>query len=927
MGKKVLIIVAAIIVFIVIIFSSITNLLFDFLWFSELGYKNIFTTILSTQILLGIAGFFISFILIFINLKIAHYLTRKKEISSAVSMQGININKYINKLLLVVSLLFAFFIGLSISANWEIVLQYLNSTSFGSQDPVFKKDISFYFFTLPFYKLIINSIYSLLIISLIGAAVIYLIKGILKIPQKITNQFLENTRNKFSQFNVENVGTKVENVGTEETQDISNEKKKAKIHLSIIVAVLFLLTAARLYFLKIPELVYSNTGPFTGASYTDIHATLPLYQVLITIAIIGFILSVISIGRRKNKFILAGIALYFIASTIGFVYPSIIQKFIVAPNELAKESLYIENNIEATQKAWKIDQVEKRELSTETSLNMNDIKENELTIKNVRLWDREPLLDTFSQIQEIRTYYDFISIDDDRYTINGEYRQVMTSPRELNTLALPHRTFINEHLSFTHGYGLTLGPVNQVTEEGLPLLFIKDIPPTSDIKSLQVKRPEIYFGEIPSDFVFVNTKAQEFDYPKGDENVFADYQSDSGIKTDSLFKKALLAIKFNSFKVFLSNDITSDSRALYYRNIDERVKKVLPFLQFDSDPYIVVTDEGNLKWIYDAYTESNLYPYSEKIDGINYMRNSVKIVIDAYSGKMDLYIVDKDDPIIQTYAKIFNSTFKDLSEMPEDLKKHIRYPQDIFEYQTDLFKTYHMEQAQVFYNKEDMWAIPRLEKESSKDDPMMRHLIMKLPGEEKEEFIFMVPYTPRNKDNMSAWMVARNDGDHYGKLVVYRFPKQKLVYGPKQITNRINQDPTISEQISLWDQRGSQVIQGNLFVIPIKESILYVRPLYLRAEGGKIPELKRVIVAFENKISMEKTLDEALSKIFEGKVETTKDTTKEDSTKKRTETKEDLIKQANEHYIKAEQAQKDGNWALYGEEIEKLGEVLEKLNQ
>ena len=917
MTKKLLVIIASIIFFIVILFSSVVNLTFDYLWFSELGYKNIFTTILSTQLLIGIASFIVSFILIFSTFKIAHFLTRKKEISSAISNQSIDFNKYINNLLLIISLVFGFFISVSLSANWEVVLQYLNSTDFGTSDPIFKKDISFYFFTLPFYKLIINSLYSILIISLIGTAIIYLAKGILKLPKKITNQFFGNTQGKFSQFNVENVN--------EDSTD-SKDSKKAKIHLSIIVALLFLLTAARFYFVKINELVYSNTGPFTGASYTDIQATLPLYKVLVTVALIGFILSIISISRKKNKFILAGIALYFVASTIGFVYPAIIQKFIVVPNELSKESLYIENNIKATQEAWNIDQVEKKELSTETSLTMEDINDNELTIKNVRLWDREPLLDTFSQIQEIRTYYDFMSIDDDRYTINGEYRQVMTSPRELNTVALPHRTFINEHLSFTHGYGLALGPVNQVTEEGLPLLFVKDIPPTSDIETLQIKRPEIYFGEITSDFVFVNTKTQEFDYPKGDENVFTEYQGDGGIKADSIFKKALLAIKFNSLKTFLSDDITNDSQALYYRNINERVKKVLPFLNFDNDPYLVVTDEGKLSWLYDAYTESDLYPYSQKMGGINYMRNSVKIVIDAYSGKMDLYLADKNDPLIQTYAKIFNNTFKDLSEMPEDLKKHIRYPQDIFEYQTELFQTYHMEQAQVFYNKEDMWEVPKLNKETNKEDPMMRHLIMKLPGEEKEEFIFMAPYTPRNKDNMSAWMVARNDGENYGKLVVYRFPKQKLVYGPKQINNRINQDPTISQQISLWDQGGSEVIHGNLFIIPIKESILYIQPLYLRAEGGKIPELKRVIVAYEDKIVMEETMDQALAKIFGEKVETPKDK-KELPKEESIETTESLIKQAKEYFEKAQQAQKDSNWALYGEEIKKLGEVLEELNQ
>ncbi len=913
MSKKLIIIASVIIFLIVILFKSFVNLSFDFLWFSEQGYKNIFTTILSTQFIAGLASFFISFVLIFLTFKTAFYLTRKKEISSVISNQGLNINKYINKFLIVISFILALFIGLSTASYWEIILQYLNSTSFGTQDPIFKKDISYYIFTIPFYKLIINSLYSLLVISLIGTTVIYLIKGLLKLPKKIINQF--------SQFNIENTTVDIDN----------NEKKIVRTHLSLIIALLFLLTAARFYFVKIYELLYSNTSTFTGASYADVHAVLPFYKILISVALIGFVLSIINTIRKNNRFIITGISLYFIAVILSFIYPSIIQKFIVVPNELDKESLYIENNIKGTQTAWNIDKVEKRELSTDTSLDINDIKDNELTIKNVRLWDRDPLLDTFSQIQEIRTYYDFISIDDDRYTINDEYRQVMTSPRELNTQSLPNKSFINEHLSFTHGYGLTLGPVNQVTNEGLPLLFVKDIPPVSDIASLQIKRPQIYFGEIPSDFVFVNTNAQEFDYPKGDENMFTEYQGDAGIKVNSIFKKALLALKFNSLKTFLSNDITNNSQALYYRNIDERVKKVLPFLQFDNDPYIVIDENGTLKWICDAYTTSSLYPYSQKLNGINYMRNSVKIIIDAYSGKMDIYIADSNDPIIQTYAKIFPDTFRDLSEMPQDLKSHVRYPQDIFEYQTELYQTYHMEQAQVFYNKEDMWEIPMLNKESSNNDPMMRHLIMKLPGETSEEFIFMVPFTPRQKDNMSAWMVARNDGDNYGKLVVYRFPKQKLIYGPKQIKNRINQDPTISQQISLWDQRGSEVIHGNLFIIPIKESILYIQPLYLRAEGGKIPELKRVIVAFENKISMEENLDQALEKIFgvqsDVSTESNTESIETSTSVSTTGTDQDLINQANEHYKNAEQAQKDGDWTLYGEEIKKLGDTLEKLNQ
>ncbi|MDZ4384539.1 MAG: UPF0182 family protein, partial [Nitrospirota bacterium] len=466
-------------------------------------------------------------------------------------------------------------------------------------------------------------------------------------------------------------------------------------------------------------------------------------------------------------------------------------------------------------------------------------------------------------------YYDFISIDNDRYRLNGDYRQVLLSPRELNPASLPQRTFINEHLTFTHGFGLTLSPVNEVTPEGLPVLFLKNLPPSSSVASLSVSRPEIYYGELAGNWVVVNTQTKEFNYPSGEENVFADYEGTGGVRIGSMFRKALFALRFGSLKILLSNDITPDSRIMYYRNIKERVRRALPFLSMDSDPYMVVTQKGELKWIYDAYTTSDRYPYAELVNDafgslpgnrLNYIRNSVKVVIDAYDGKMTFYIADKEDPVIQTYAKIFKGSFIPLDEMDENLRTHIRYPEDLFAYQTMLYTVYHMDEAQIFYNKEDQWQIPVIAR-GKQADSMMRHMIMKLPGEIEEEFILMIPFTPRGKDNLSAWMVARNDGEFYGQLVVYRFPKQKLVYGPMQITNRINQDAEISRQISLWDQRGSEVIRGSLLVIPIEEALIYIQPIYLRAEGGKIPELKRVIVAYENRIAMEETLDSALASV------------------------------------------------------------------
>jgi len=508
---------------------------------------------------------------------------------------------------------------------------------------------------------------------------------------------------------------------------------------------------------------------------------------------------------------------------------------------------------------------------------------------------------------------------------------VLLSPRELDSTSLPQRTFINERLTFTHGYGLTLSPVNEVTPEGLPVLFLKDLPPASEIASLAVQRPEIYYGEQASDWVVVNTKTREFDYPSGEENIYVSYEGTGGVQVKSLFRKALFALRFKSLKLLLSGDTLGDSRIMFYRNIEERVQRVVPFLSLDGDPYMVVTQDGRLKWIYDAYTTSNRYPYAEMVSdafgaapgrSINYIRNSVKVVIDAYDGSMTFYVVDKEDPVMQVYASMFKDSFLPIEEMSDDIRSHIRYPEDLFTYQTNLYAIYHMDETQVFYNKEDQWQIPTVTS-GAQADPMMRHMIMKLPEEEEEEFILMIPFTPRGKDNLSAWMVARNDGEFLGQLVVYRFPKQKLVFGPTQINNRINQDADISRQLSLWDQRGSEVIRGNLLVIPIEESLIYVQPIYLQAEGGRIPELKRVIVAYENRIVMEETLDLALGRVFGDRRATEQvDEADPKGIEKAPIMPASAIQRAKELFNRAMQAQRSGNWALYGEEIEKLGEVL-----
>ncbi len=796
-------------------------------------------------------------------------------------------------------------LGSITAVNWQEILKFFSSTPFGEFDPIFKKDIAFYLFSLPAFNIGLGILKLLIVISLISSGIIYILKGSLNLAG-----FL-------------------------------GKKPKAQLHLGILVF-LFLITTAFGTYLSLFKLLSTQSGPIFGAAYTDVAIMIPILKISIGLTVLIAILTLFWGISGKLAPLIAAISLYVFIGIVSAIVPFLFQKLIVAPNELVKETPFIKYNIAATRQAYGLDKIEERDISADKPLTSSDIASNNLTIKNVRLWDREPLLSTFSQIQEIRTYYEFVSVDNDRYLINDEIRQIMLSPRELASESLPNRSWINEKLTFTHGYGIAGGPVNQVTAEGLPVLFVKDLPPKSEFKQLIVNRPEIYYGELTNDYVIVKTKSKEFDYPKGEENVYTTYQGKGGIKIDSFLKRLFFAIKTNSLKLFLSNDVTSESRILYYRNIKERVEKIVPFLTLDRDPYAVVAD-NRIYWIYDAYTKTNDYPYSQPLvlngGSVNYIRNSVKIVIDAYDGSISFYQVDTDDPMIRTYAKIFPNLFQPMNKMPKSLLAHLRYPEDIFSLQTAVYTTYHMDNPQIFYNKEDQWEIPTISEgqEQGTTDAVQqmgpRHMIMKLPGEKKEEYILMLPFTPRGKDNLSAWMVARNDGDSYGKLIVYRFPKQKLIFGPKQVIGRINQDAEISRQISLWDQRGSQVIQGPLLVIPIEESLIYVRPLYLKAETGKIPELKRVIVAYENKIAMEATLETALSRIF-GATEKTEqpfdsfDATQDKSAQGKptitVDQTNDLFKQAQELYDEAIRSQKEGDWARYGETIKRLGEILKR---
>ncbi|MFH1833153.1 MAG: UPF0182 family protein [Candidatus Levyibacteriota bacterium] len=909
-----------------VLLLNIVSLVTDWWWYSEVGYSEIFIKSLSAKIIVGFSAGLIAAVFLLTNIFFALRSKIPWTIKIPEAMVGTSqplslSSGLFGKLSIIISLIISIFIGLIAASNWSDVLRFLSQVPFDQKDPLFGLDVSFYVFSLPVYSLGLSLIKILLLVSLIGCCTAYILRGSLKLSSI------------FGKFGSPQLTAKPKKLHDAYSPSAIQTDKKARLHIGILLFLFFTATAVGTHF-SIYDLLISQSGVVFGAVFTDANIVIPILRASVFIYGFSAILALFYGISGRVAPLLGAVLLTIIVGFASSIFPSIFQKLVVAPNELVKEAPFIKNNIYASRKAYGLDNVEEREIAADKPITASDIAANNLTIKNVRLWDRDPLLSTFSQIQEIRTYYEFASVDNDRYMINDEIRQIMLSPRELASDSLPNKNWINETLTFTHGYGAAAGPVNQVTPEGLPVLFVKDLPPKSEVEELKITRPEVYYGEILNDYVIVKTKSKEFDYPKGEDNVYTSYAGKGGVEINSSLRRIFYALRFGSLKLFLSSDVTRESRIIYNRNIKERVSKIAPFLTYDRDPYLVISD-GKLRWILDAYTSTDRYPYSQplSIDGnkVNYIRNSVKVVIDAYDGSVKFYQSDPDDPIIKAYSKIFPKTFQKLSDMPKSLIVHLRYPEDIFTLQTTIYTIYHMDDPQIFYNKEDQWEIPAITQGDELQAMDPRHMIMKLPGEKQEEFILMLPFTPRAKDNLSAWMVARNDEEQYGKLMVYRFPKDKLVFGPKQIIGRISQDAQISQQISLWDQTGSQVIQGPLLVIPIEESLVYVRPLYLKATTGKIPELKRVIVAYENKIAMEETLEEGLAKIF-GNVEgQTKPS--EEIFLQATEpisidiTKEDLLEQASQAYKSAINAQREGDWGRYGEEINTLGEILNRLKQ
>nr|MDA3824109.1 UPF0182 family protein [Bacteroidales bacterium] len=611
---------------------------------------------------------------------------------------------------------------------------------------------------------------------------------------------------------------------------------------------------------------------------------------------------------------------------LGTVYPAIQQRFVVDPNELDKERPYIKNNIEFTRVAYRLNNIKVQPFANKKNLTYKQIQKNRNTLENVRLWDWRPLKPTYKQLQALRQYYQFKNVDVDRYIINDKKVAVNISARELdiNELDANSRTWQNQHLIFTHGYGAVMSRVDRATAEGLPVLLLSDFPPQTEIKELKVTRPEIYYGEHNNKYIITNTSQNEFDYPSGKDIAFTKYKGSGGIKLDSFFKRLIFAVHYKDMNILISNNITDKSRILFRRNIIQLAKKLAPFLAIDGDPYMVVS-KGKLFWIIDAYTTSDQFPYSKRMQinrrtSINYIRNSVKIIVNAYNGKITFYISDKKDPMIQAYHNIFKDLFKPFDSMPKDLQKHIRYPSTVFDIQSKLLLRYHMTSPDIFYKNEDLWQIPKQVYDQTEETMSSYYLVTRLPGEKRDEFILIMPFTPDKKNNMLAFMVAKCDTPGYGELKLYTLPKDKLSYGPLQIEGRINQNPEISKQLTLWNQKGSRVIKGNMLAIPIEESLIFIEPLYLKADSSEMPELKRVIVSFNNKIVMEKNLSTALERLFyKGGTSFIQDN---DITAKPGENVKILAARALSHYTRAQNMLKKGDWAGYGKELKTLENIL-----
>ena len=891
-------------ILVLVLFNRLMAFYTDLMWYESLGLSSVFMTRLWAQFALFAVGALAFWLFLAVNVWIMQRLALRLPFGPGgrtpleIFADGAGVR--VASLVLGAGAVIALFVGMSTSTQWEQVLVYLNQQPFNLNDPLFNNDISFFIFTLPIWAAARSWLMFLLGTTLVAVAL-------------VCGFFWRWWR-----------------VG-----------RPALTHLAILGTLLLLLVAWQ-YRLDAYELVFSRRGSFTGAGYADVRAQLPAYNILFFVTLITSVLLLVTALLRQAWRVMVGVlGLWIVVAVLaGNVYPSLVQRFQVNPNELNLERQYIENNIEYTRIAFDLDEIDLKSYEVSPDLTAEELLTEEETVRNVRLWDYRPLLQTYNQIQALRQYYQFNDIDVDRYEIDGEMHQVMLAARELvpDQLSDDAQTWVNRRLVYTHGYGVAASPVAQVTRDGLPSFYLKDLPPQGVIT---VTQPQIYFGEMNGDYVIGRTTEAEFDYPRGDGNVTTRFEGNTGIAM-TLWARLLFAIHFADINLLLNQDIQPDSQLLWRRNIMERVSEVAPFLSYDQDPYIVIDDAGRLFWMIDAYTLSNRFPYSEPLRGFNYIRNPVKVVVNAYDGTMQFYLVEPDEPIAAAYARIFPDLFVPMSEMPADLQVHIRYPEDLFRVQADVYRTYHMTDATEFYNREDLWAWPQeiFDNETVQLEPY--YVLMQLPDEDRLEYVQILPFTPANRENMIAWMAARSDLDGYGGKVVYEFGKDSLFFGPKQVEARIDQDPVISAQLSLWNQQGSNVIRGNLLVMPIAGSLLYVEPLYLQSASGRIPELQRVIVATVDEVIMAENLGLALAELFGDEVLSAPELAQlatfgdedgapivlsddEVGNEAVVLTVEELVVQANEQFEQAQIYAREGDWAGYGEEVSALEATLAQL--
>jgi uncharacterized membrane protein (UPF0182 family) len=894
----------ALIIAVLLVLGIVSDFLVDWLWFSSVGYFAVFRTMLLAKVLLFLAVFVISGICLWASGRLALRSGRRPgpwvsaNFPQLPDLFGAMAPSRAWRLIILGAAgLLALLTAMSESGNWTVALRFLDRVPYGEVDPVFGKDIGFYLFALPAYVALVHWAMVLLFLSALLAFAVYALNGEISLaarPWRISSA--------------------------------------AIVHGSVLLGLFFALKACT-YALDRFLLLYGNNGVVIGAAYTDIHVRLPVLWMLIGLTGGAALVSWVNVWRRAYWLLAAPAAGYvaLIVLTVGI--PALFERFYVKPSELQLETPYLRNNIALTQEAYDLRQVAIKPFPATQDLTLQSLDADRATVDNIRLWDWRPLMATYSQLQEIRTYYKFLDVDIDRYQLGDTYQQVMLSARQLDPTLLPPnaQTWVNLHLLFTHGNGVVMSPVTQKTREGLPIFYEHDIPPVASGGPV-VDQPRLYFGEGPQSYVIVKTSTPEFDYPKGSDNVYASYDGAAGVPIGGIARRTLFAWYFDDPNILISSYITDSSRIIFRRNIVERIRTIAPFLELDHDPYIVVSN-GRLFWIQDAYTTSDWFPYAQPMPegGDDYIRNSVKIVIDAYNGTVDFYDADPHDPVLATYRRIFPGMFKPLSAMPADLQRHLRYPEDLFLLQAEMYRAYHMNAPEVFYNREDLWQFPGATSSiggiESADGTKMApyYMIMRLPTEPRAGFFLMVPMVPNRRENMIAWLAAGCDPPDYGKLIVYEFPKEKQIYGPLQIEARINQNTEISQQISLWNQMGSRVIRGNVLVIPVGNSILYVSPLYLRAESGQLPELKRVIAAYGDNVVMADTLPEALAALFKGTTPAAAPVAAVSPAL--TGAPAETAQAALEHYDRALARLKAGDWSGFGAELDALRPLLERLSQ